>query len=296
VANAHNLPMLFGKPGQNGDVKFTATGQPFNEMAFAKWISLQVSIMGAIYGIDPEQIHVEGFSNSGKSGLNGDNTEEKLAEANDTGFAPFMNSLASFMQDSLVAPFAPWVGVKFNGLIDEDMKTRQAEKRRMMTINESRKELGMDPHPLGWFGNLPADPALIKEEFQRLNATMTYDEARAAWGGLKVFPSELVGLAPLNPGLNAMYMQAAQAAGAEGGGEDEGGDGAPGGNPFDALNPGQGSGQDDGHVAGPDGEEGRDSQGEGEDTGTDKGEDKGPGLFDEGEGLKGDVAHKLRQV
>jgi hypothetical protein len=300
VANSFNLPMLFGQSGQNGDVKFTPTGQPFNEMAFAKWISLQVSIMGSIYGMDPNEIHIEGFASSGKSSLSGDDTEEKLDESRDTGFAPFMNSLASFMRDEIIAPFTPNVGFRFTGMIDEDRKTRQAEKRRMMTINEHRQELGMDPHPLGWFGNLPADPGLIKEEFQRLNATMTYDEARSAWGGLKVYPSDLVGMAPMNPSMNAMYMTAAQAAGADGG---EGGDedgGAPGENPFESMNPGKGDEKPEGDE---DGKPGL--------FGADEGEAKKPGLFDDDkskgdepeddkdepdDSLKGDVAAKLKQV
>jgi hypothetical protein len=187
--------------------------------------------------------------------------------------------------------------MRFTGLIDEDRKSREAEKRRMMTINENRKELGMDPHPLGWFGELPADTGLMAAEFQRLSASSTFDEIRQAWGGLKVYPSELVGLAPMAPGLNAMYMTAAQAAGAdEGGGEEDGGGDAPG-NPFDDMKPGQDDAE--GTEAGKGiGKEGEIPAGNPEGGEADSGPGAKPSLFDE-EGddtLKGDVAAKLKQV
>jgi hypothetical protein len=296
VQNAHSLPVLFGQNGQTAAAQFVQTGQPFNEMAFAKWISLQSSIMSAIYGIDPTEIGMEGFTSANAHGLSGDDTEEKQAASRNSGFAPFMNSLAGHLRDELIAPFADWVGVRFTGLIDEDMKTRTAEKRRMMTINENRKELGMDPHPIGWFGELPADTGLMSAEFQRLSASMTYDEIRQAWGGLKVYPSELVGLAPMAPGLNAMYMTAAQAAGADkgdDGGDDPGAAGAPG-NPFDELKPGQDDG-DNGEAPVPVGQEEEGPMGK---APAQQGKGEQPSLFDEeGDGsLKSDVADKLKQV
>jgi hypothetical protein len=205
------------------------------------------------------------------------------------------------MRDELIAPFADWVGMRFTGLIDEDRKSRETEKRRMMTINENRKELGMDPHPIGWFGELPADSGLMSAEFQRLSASMTYDEIRSAWGGLKVYPSELVGMAPMAPGLNAMYMTAAQSAGADaGGGEDDGGGDAPG-NPFDDMKPGQddAEGTDAGKDIGKEGEipEETDRGAQAYEDGA-RADGAKPSLFDkEGDDtLKGDVAAKLKLV
>jgi len=289
VSNSFKLPVLFGQQGQTGDVKFTPTGEPFNEMAFAKWIALQAAIMGAIYGTDPTEIGIESFK-AEKGGLNeGNDTEERLLHSRDVNFNPFMASLASHMRDELIAPFAPWVGLRFTGLIDEDARKRQEEKRRIISINESRHELGMDPHPLGWFGALPADPKFMDAEFQRLNATATYDEARSMWGGLTVYPSELVGMAPMNPSLNAMYMQATQAAGAESGGEGGDEDTNAGDNPFQALKPGQDSGQDSEANS----EESLENQGNEGDNQADIFEDN---QAPEKPELQADVAAKLKQV
>lgn len=288
VANSHNLPILFGQSGQTGDVKFTATGAPFNEMAFAKWISLQASIMGAIYGTDPKEIGLDSFTAQSTSSLSGDDTEEKLLHSRDVNFNPFMGSLAAFMRDELVAPFAEWVGMRFTGLIDDSAQKRQEEKRRLSTINEIRHELGMDPHPLGWFGHLPADPGLQSAEFQRLQQTATYDEARQAWGGLKVFPSEMVGLSPINPSLGAIYNMALQGAGAEAAGGDEAdADGGPGVNPFEAMNPGAQGDPEDGQEDGQEpqeGQEGQDDAGMGEEPMQQPGE------------LQAQVSDRLKQV
>ena len=293
VANAHNLPVLFGTPGQTGDVKFTSTGEPFNEMAFAKWISLQASIMGAIYGTDPKEIGLDSFTAGSTSTLNGNDTEERLTHSLNVNFNPFMNSLSQHFRDEIISPFGDWIGHRFTGMIDDDAIKRQEEKRRMMTINEIRHELGMDPHPLGWFGALPADPTLQSAEFQRLQQTLTYDEARQAWGGLKVFPSELVGLAPLNPSMGALYNMAAQAAGADSGGD--GDEAGPSENPFDAMNPANGGGSDEGQDDGENPDVSPEDQGEGGDTEEDNGEGKGEDE-PEAEGLKADVAAKLKQV
>lgn len=289
VMNAHNLPVLFGQQGQTGDVKFTATGQPFNEMAFAKWISLQASIMGAIYGTDPKEIGLDSFTAQNTSSLGGDDTEEKLLHSRDVNFNPFMASLAAFMKDELVSPFADWVGMRFTGLIDDSAQKRLEEKRRMSTINEIRHELGQDPHPIGWFGHLPADPGLLSAEFQRLNATMTYDEARQAWGGLRVFPSEMVGMAPMNPSLGAVYNMALQAAGQEAGGGAEGED-DPNANPFAAMAPGA----EEGGEPQEGGAEGQGEPQEGQDSGEEPGA-MGDEPQQQGE-LQAQVSDRLKQV
>lgn len=242
VQNSFGLPVLFGAPGQQATASFVQTGQPFTEMAFAKWMALQASIMGSIYGFDPVELGIESFSASGKTGLDGDNTEERVQLSRSQGLAPFLADLEGFMSSDILARFAPWVRFQFTGLTDEDRKVRQEDQKRVSTINEMRASLGMEPHPLGWFGDLPADPTLLSAEFQRLQQTMTYDEARKTWGGLKAFPSDMVGITPLNPALGAAMQGALQAAGGGGGQDDDpeaGGDGAAPGNPFDDLKPGQ---------------------------------------------------------
>lgn len=217
VSNAFALPVLFARKGQ-ASAQFTQTGQPFSEMAFARWISLQASILGAIYGLDPREVGLEGFA-AEKSGLSGDDTAERLATARDQGLEPFLVDIEGFVSDDLLGRFAPWVRFSFTGLRPGDEKTKRELETRISTINEVRASLQMPPHPLGWFGELPADSAMLSAEFQRLQAVMTFDEARRVWGGLSGFPEATVGTTPLNSTLAPSWNQACQ--GAEGPQENE---------------------------------------------------------------------------
>lgn len=269
VQNAHGLPVLFGQAGQQAQAQFIQTGQQFTEMAFAKWMALQASIMGGIYGFDPVELGLESFSASNKGPLDGDNTDERIILSRNQGLAPFLADVEGFISDELLSRFSSWARFQFTGVSEEDRKARQEDQKRMSTINELRSGLGLPPHPLGWFGDLPADATLLGAEFQRLQQTLTYDEARQVWGGLKVFPSDMVGLTPLNPSLGASFQAAMQAAAADQGGGDGSDSGeTPGadGNPFDDLKPGaddeEGQGEDGGTPP-----EGQDDQGQPEDQG-----------------------------
>ncbi|MBI3131464.1 MAG: phage portal protein [Acidobacteria bacterium] len=226
VSNAFALPVLFARKGQAA-AQFTQTGAPFSEMAFAKWISLQASILGAIYGIDPREVGIEGFS-ADKATLSGDDTAERLASSRDQGLEPFLADLEGFLSDDLLGRFAPWVRFSFTGLRAGDEKAKRELEARVSTLNELRASLQMPPHPLGWFGDLPADPNLLSAEFQRLQSVLTFDEARRVWGGLPAFPEAKVGTTPMNPTLGSAWQQATA--------PDPGPMGWNGeGDPFDAL-------------------------------------------------------------
>lgn len=231
AGNNFGMPVMMSR-GQQGAANFVQTGTPFSEMAFAKWISLQTAIACAIYGIDPVEIGLSGYSDE-KSSMSGDDTSERLAAAKDKGLRPFLGDIAGYVGTDIVSRFAPWVRFNFTGLVAEDEKWKAAERARMSTIDEHRASLGMSPHPVPSIGALPADPGVLAAEFSRYQAILTYDEARKCWGGLPEFPNPQVGITPLNPSMqaavqNALNPQAAQQP--EGGPEGEdGGDGGENG-------------------------------------------------------------------
>ncbi len=224
VRNAWNLPILFAKNGQAA-AQFTQTGQPFSEMAFARWIQLQTAIFCAIYGIDPMEIGMESWSAAGKSGLSGDDTEERLAASKSKCLGPLLANIASFNSENLLARFSDQVIQHFTGLDETDRKARRELQTRVSTINEIRASLQMPPHPLGWFGELPADPQLIEGEYKRMEATMTFNEGRKVWGGLDPVPDERLGQNPLNPSMGATWNQIVMSAAPQ---EEEPPVGAPG--------------------------------------------------------------------
>jgi hypothetical protein len=232
VQNQFGVPVLFSR-GQQGAVQYLNTGQPFDEMAFSKWISLNMTVMGAIFGVAPEEVGFEGFT-ADKSSLSGDDTMEKLSAAKDKGLHPLLKDISTFVSDEIVSRFSVNLRLEFTGLDVENSKDRWAEKLKQMTINEVRALFDMPKHPLGWFGDLPADPGMQSAEFQRLQQTATYGEARKMWGGYTSFPSPILEEAPINPSMGALYQSVLSVppdGGGEGGEGGEGDEGAAGGTP-----------------------------------------------------------------
>lgn len=233
VQNQFGVPVLFSR-GQQGGVQYLQTGQPFEELAFAKWISLNLTIMGGIFGVDPTEVGFESFTPE-KSSLSGDDTGERLAAAKDKGLHPLLKDVASFITDEIVYRFTPSLRLEFTGLDVANSADRWQEKLKHMTINEVRALFDLPKHPLGWFGDLPADQSEQSAEFQRLQASGTFDEIRSAWGGLAAYPSPILGMSPTSPTLGALYQQVLNvplggpgdeggASGAGGAGEDAGAD------------------------------------------------------------------------
>ena len=205
IQNQHGMPILFSR-GQQGAVQYLNTGQPFDEMAFSKWITLNMVIMGAIFGVAPEEVGFESFA-ADKSPLSGDDTGQKLAAAKDKGLNPLLKDLATFDNDEIVSRCSSRLRLEFCGLDIEQTKERWAEKIKHMTINEVRAQFDLPPHPLEWFGNMPADKGEMDSHWQRVQAGMTLGEHRMAMQ-LPEYPSAMVNASPLNPSLGAIYQQA----------------------------------------------------------------------------------------
>lgn len=205
VQNQFSTPVLFSR-GQQGGVQYLNTGQPFDEMAFSKWISLNMTIMTAIFGVAPEEVGFQGFSDE-KSSLSGDDTGEKLAAAKDKGLYPLLKDVSSFITDEIVARFGTGLKFEFTGLDVENTKERWAEKIKHMTINEVRALFDQEPHPIDWFGNLPADKGEQETHFQALQASGTWGEMRKIFGGFEEYPSPILQVAPVNPSMGALFQQ-----------------------------------------------------------------------------------------
>lgn len=233
VQNQFGVPVLFSR-GQQGGVQYLNTGQPFDEMAFSKWITLNMTVMGAIFGVSPEEVGFEGFT-ADKSSLSGDDTAEKLAAAKDKGLHPLLKDVASFMTDEIVSRFSDRLRLEFTGLDVQNSQERWQEKLRHMTINEVRALFDMPPHPLGWFGDLPADQSMQQAEFTRIQQVATLGEGRKMWGGLGAFPSPILEEAPLNAALGALFQAVLSVPAGDGGDGADGGEGGEAGAAGGAL-------------------------------------------------------------
>jgi len=219
--NQWTLPVLQSR-GQQATANYVNTNAEFSEMAFAKWISLQASIMCAVYGMDTKEIGLESFTAGNTSSLSGDDTAEKLAAARDKGLDPLLSDIESFITENITSRYWSKARFSFTGVDPGDVKAKQLTKERLQSIDELRTSLGMDPYPIAWVGQMPADSGLLQAEFTRQNAVGTLNEGRKLWG-FEPHPDPIMGNVPLNPSLGASYQQALAGIGAQAKDDEAGG-------------------------------------------------------------------------
>lgn len=218
--NAWTLPVLQSR-GQQAAASYIQTNAQFSEMAFAKWIALQSSIMCAVYGLDPAEIGLDPFT-ADKSGLAGDDTAERLAAARDKGLDPLLADIEGFISEQILSRYWGKARFSFTGLDPGDVEAKRITKERLQSIDELRTSLGMEKYPIAWIGQMPADAGLIQAEFARQNAVGTLNEGRKLWG-FEPHPDPILGNTPLNPSMGAAYQQALTGLGAQGGEDSAGG-------------------------------------------------------------------------
>lgn len=158
IQNAHNLPVLVSKDQESG-ANFTEVGGQLNEMAFGKWMSFLTSVACAVYGISPEEISMESYTN-GKSSLSGDDTEEKITSSNDKGLRPLLGYYENLFSDFVIQEFSPQYAFRFVGLDGDGAKEKFEMRKLALTWNEVRAEVGKDPVD-GEIGDAPINPSLM---------------------------------------------------------------------------------------------------------------------------------------
>jgi hypothetical protein len=156
--NWWNVPILVSKD-QESKASFEKFNADLDEMAFSKWITLLTSITCAVYGVSPEEISMESFAAS-KSSLSGDDTEEKLESGSVRGLHPFLTYFENEFTDFIIRTFSDKYVFRWTGLEDTDPKTREENRKLVLTWNEMRQEEGYDAVP-GVIGDVPLNPALI---------------------------------------------------------------------------------------------------------------------------------------
>ncbi len=144
---------------QESKADFTQFGEASNEVMFAKWMTFLASIICAIYGIAPEEINFESFTN-GASSLSGSDTEEKLVNSKDKGLRPLLSYFESVMTEYVIGEFSDKYEFEFTGLDEEDQQTVWDRKKMTRTVNEIRAEDGVDKAEGSW-GDAPLNPSLV---------------------------------------------------------------------------------------------------------------------------------------
>jgi hypothetical protein len=158
VNNSWALPVMVSKDMES-KAAFEKFGVEMNEMAFGKWMTFLTSIACAIYGIAPDEINFESFRTTA-GGLNGTDTEEKIANSKDLGFFPLLHYCKETFTDYIVADFSDKYEFHFTGLDEEDEKQKFERQKLTLTVNEMRAQDSLDPIKAAW-GDAPLNPSLI---------------------------------------------------------------------------------------------------------------------------------------
>lgn len=157
INNAWTLPVLVSKNGESR-AAFENFGVEVNEIMFAKWMTFLTSIICAIYGIAPDEINFESFT-AGTSSLSGSDTEEKLINSKDKGLRPLLAHFEDLFSDYVVSEFGEKYCFRWTGLDEKDPQTAWDEEKTLLTVNEARKARGWD-EVKDW-GDAPLNPALM---------------------------------------------------------------------------------------------------------------------------------------
>lgn len=215
VNNSWAMPVMVSKDSESA-AKWESFGEQASELMFGKWMTFLASLICAIYGMSPDEINFESFTN-GSSSLSGSDTAEKIEHSKDKGLRPLLSYFQGIWSDYVVSDFNDEWEFEFTGLDDEDEETVLEIKKLTKTVNELRAERGDKPITQKW-GEAPLNPTLI-----------------AAWQQEAMPPPEDYG----QPGVSQPGAE-----GGDGGEEDQGG--APDfGQPQDGSEGGADFGQPD---------------------------------------------------
>jgi len=168
AANRWTIPVMASNNKEAGHV-YTPIDQNFDEMFFARWMIFLISIVCAIYGIDPNEVHFDSFSTRASS-LSGKDTQEKLAMSRDKGLVPLLAFVERAFNE-IVALVDPRYLFEFVGLHEENEQQKFQRIQLSSSWNELRAIDGREPSDDDLVGNAPAgNPAMMQVYMMSLGA------------------------------------------------------------------------------------------------------------------------------
>lgn len=163
ATNRFEVPIMYVDPEESGGKAQAAAWTPmdkFDEMLFARWIVLQASLAGALYGMDPAEFHFDSFNVRGSSPLNHNDIADKIAHSKVKGLEPLIRFVQSHYNQWILPLVDNRYRLQFIGLQAEDADKKHERIKLASTVNEIREIDGRDPLP-GSIGDAPVNPTLI---------------------------------------------------------------------------------------------------------------------------------------
>jgi hypothetical protein len=174
--NSFQTPIFAGVE----EVNWIPLTQNHNDIGFEGWMRYLVTMIGAIYQIDPAEMGIHFKSEGGGGGSLGskEDTKEKTDQSKDRGLYPLLAHLQRHVTEEVIKPFDSRFALVFTGCNGEtavQALARQKEEARFKkTVNEIRAEDGLPPLPgmddvildpqyMAWY-NLYSPKALEKQK------------------------------------------------------------------------------------------------------------------------------------
>ena len=168
-SNRWKMPIVAFPNTKDGDIKHIPIDTNFNELHFARWMTLNVSIPCAIYGFDPQGIGFENFSAHNTSPLNkGSDTELKVDLSRNKILIPTFMFVQGIYNDYLLPPFTDKYRLEFIGVHKEDEAKKFERQTLTLSENELRALDGVSPHPNKIIGEAPAGNPPMLALYSRL--------------------------------------------------------------------------------------------------------------------------------
>lgn len=176
--NSFQTPIFAGVE----EVSWIPLTQNHNDIGFEGWMRYLVTMIGAIYQIDPTEMGIHFKAEGGGGGLSSkEDTKEKTENSKDRGLYPLLAHFEQFVTDEIIKPFDSRFALVFTGRSGENqvqsLNRQKEEIRFKKTVNEIRAEDGLPPLPgmddvildpqyMAWY-NLYSPKALEKQDKDR---------------------------------------------------------------------------------------------------------------------------------
>lgn len=146
--NSFQTPIFAGVE----EVNWIPLTQNHNDIGFEGWMRYLVTMIGAIYQIDPTEMGIHFKAEGGGGGLSSkEDTKEKTENSKDRGLYPLLAHFEHFITEEVIKPFDSRFALVFTGRSGENtlqsLNRQKEEIRFKKTVNEIRAEDGLPPLP-----------------------------------------------------------------------------------------------------------------------------------------------------
>lgn len=160
------IPIIPAGGGNSGDtanqIKWVSLSGSAKDMEFQQWMDFQISGIVAMFGCSMDEL---GLQTSKSQAVIDNSANAQMKAAKST----ILGDMLSFLQDyvnKIIEIFYPEYCLEFVGYEKEDpqalVQLAKSELEAYKTVNEIRKDKGLEPLKAEWADEVPANPQLVQ--------------------------------------------------------------------------------------------------------------------------------------